>query len=43
MDALGRNGLRDMHERNLSLKDADEEQIQIANEFKDMGKKKYLF
>ena len=30
--------LRDMHEGNFSLKEVDEEQIQIASELKDMGK-----
>ena len=29
-----------MHQRNLPLEDADEEQIQLANELMDMGKKK---
>ena len=30
--------LRDMHEGNFSLKEVDEEQIQIPSELKDMGK-----
>ena len=29
-----------MHQRNLPLEDADEEQIQLANELMDMVKKK---
>ena len=32
--------LRDIPKGNLSIKDADKEQIQIANELKDMGKSK---
>ena len=32
--------LRDIYERNLSWKNADQEQIQIANELKDMDKGK---
>ena len=30
--------LRDIHKGSLPLKDADEEQIQLSDELKDMGK-----
>ena len=40
VDTLNLLFLRNIHEEDLSLKDADEEQIQIANELKYIGKGK---